>query len=51
MTRKKLLRKLKKAYIKMLRHYALGDHIKGYNKELKAMRLELELKDESNDQR
>jgi len=43
---RKLLRKLKKAYIKMLRYYALGDYRKGYDKELKAMRLELELKDE-----
>lgn len=44
--RKKLMRKLKRAYIKMLRYYALGDYRKGYDKELKAMRLELELKDE-----
>lgn len=44
--RKKLLRKLKKAYIKMLRHHAFGHYRKGYDKELKAMRLEIELKDE-----
>lgn len=43
---KKLLRKLKRAHIRMLRYYALGKRIKAYEMELKAIRLELELKDE-----
>lgn len=44
--RKKLMRKLKRVYIKMLRNYALDKRIKAYELEDKAIRLELELKDE-----
>lgn len=43
---RKLLRKLKKAYIKMLRCYALGHMIKARDLENKAMILELKLKDQ-----
>jgi len=46
MKRSKLLRKLKKAYIKMLRHYALGHMIKAKKLEDKAILLELQLKDD-----
>tara|TARA_E500000318_G_scaffold58001_2_gene53716 strand:+ start:124 stop:279 length:156 start_codon:yes stop_codon:yes gene_type:complete len=44
-TREKVLRKLKKAYIKMLRHYAIEHMSKAHNLEDKAMRLEFELKE------
>jgi hypothetical protein len=44
MKRSKLLRKLKKAYIKMLRHYALGHMMKAQKLEDKAILLELQLK-------
>lgn len=43
---RKLLKKLKKAHIKMLRYYALNKRIKAYEMEVKAIHLELELKDE-----
>ena len=45
MKRRKVLRKLKKVYIKMLRRYALGHMIKARKLEDKAIRLELELRD------
>ena len=45
MKRKKVLRKLKKVYIKVLRRYALGHMIKARKLEDKAIRLELELRD------
>lgn len=43
--RRKVLRKLKKTYIKVLRRYALGHMIKARELEDKAIRLELELRD------
>ena len=43
---RKLLRKLKKTYIKMLRRYALGHMIKARELENKAMLLELKLMDQ-----
>lgn len=43
---RKLLRKLKKTYIKMLRRYALGHMYKARELEHKAIRLELELMDQ-----
>ena len=46
-TREKVLRKLKKSYIKMLRHYATGHMSKAHKLEDKAMRLEFELKEKS----
>jgi len=46
MIRKKLLRKLKKAYIKMLRHYAYKKYSKGYEAERRATLLELQLMDQ-----
>lgn len=45
-TREKVLRKLKKLYIKMLRHYATGHMSKAHKLEDKAMLLELKLKDQ-----
>ena len=45
MKRSKVLKKLKKAYIKVLRHYALGHMIKARKLEDKAMLLELKLRD------
>jgi len=44
--RSKLLRKLKKAYIKMLRRYALGHIDKAHKLEDKAILLELQLMDQ-----
>jgi|TARA_E500000318_G_C3450519_1_gene168611 hypothetical protein len=44
-TREKVLRKLKRTYIKMLRRYALGHMAKAHKLEDKAMRLEFELKE------
>ena len=44
-TREKVLRKLKRTYIKMLRRYATGHISKAYKLEDKAMRLEFELKE------
>ena len=52
MKRSKVLRKLKKAYIKMLRRYAYGHMVKARDLEHKAILLELKLKekdDESKD--
>ena len=46
MKRSKLLRKLKKAYIKMLRRYALGHIEKAHKLEDKAILLELQLMDQ-----
>lgn len=46
MKRGKVLRKLKKTYIKMLRRYALGHMIKARKLEDKAILLELQLKDQ-----
>ena len=46
MKRGKVLRKLKKSYIKMLRHYALGHMIKARKLEDKAILLELKLMDQ-----
>lgn len=43
--RKKVLRKLKKVYIKMLRRYALGHMMKARKLEDKAMMLEFKLRD------
>lgn len=43
--RKKVWKKLKRMYIKTLRHYALGHMIKARKLEDKAIRLELELRD------
>ena len=45
MKREKLLRKLKRVYIKMLRHYALRHMEKAHKLEDKAMILEFRLKD------
>ena len=45
MNREKVLRKLKRTYIKMLRHYAYGKRVKAHFLEEKAMRLEFELKE------
>jgi len=45
-TREKVLRKLKRTYIKMLRHYALRHMEKAHKLEDKAMLLELKLKDQ-----
>jgi len=45
MKRRKVLRKLKKTYIKMLRRYALGHMMKARQLEDKAMLLELKLRD------
>jgi hypothetical protein len=44
-TREKVLRKLKRTYIKMLRRYAIGHMSKAHKLEDKAMRLEFELKE------
>jgi len=44
-SRRKVLRKLKKVYIKMLRRYALRHMVKARKLEDKAIRLELELRD------
>jgi hypothetical protein len=44
--RRKLLGKLKKMYIKILRYCAYSHYAKGYDIEMKAARLELELEDE-----
>ena len=46
-TREKVLRKLKKTYIKMLRRYATGHMSKAHKLEDKAMRLEFELKEKN----
>lgn len=43
---KKIRRKLKKTYMRMLRAYAKGLIEKGYHLEDKSIRLELELRDE-----
>ena len=43
--REKVLRKLKRTYIKMLRRYALGHMIKARKLEDKAMMLEFQLRD------
>ena len=45
MKREKVIRKLKRAYIKMLRHYALGHMMKARKLEDKAMLLEFKLRD------
>lgn len=45
MKRVKILNKLKRTYIKILRHYAHGYMIKANKLEEKAIRLELKLKD------
>lgn len=45
MKREKIMKKLKRTYIKMLRHYAYGKRVKAHLLEEKAMRLEFELKD------
>ena len=45
MNREKVLKKLKRTYIKMLRHYAYGKRVKAHMLEEKAMRLEFELKE------
>lgn len=45
--REKVLRKLRKTYIKMLRRYALRHMEKAHKLEDKAMRLEFELKEKS----
>ncbi len=45
--RKKVLKKLKKTYIKVLRNYALRHIEKAHKLEDKAMRLEFELKEDS----
>ena len=45
--RKKVLKKLKKTYIKMLSAYARRKLAKAYELEDKAIRLELELRDET----
>lgn len=44
--RRKVWKKLKRMYIKMLRHYALGHMIKARKLEDKAILLELQLKDQ-----
>ena len=44
--RSKVLRKLKKVYIKMLRRYALGHMIKARELEHKAILLELKMMDQ-----
>ena len=44
-SRNKLLVSLKKAYIEMLRYWALGKRIKAHRMEMKAIRLERELKE------
>jgi len=49
MRRDKILRKLKKAYAKMLSAYARRKLAKAYELEDKAIMLELELKDETKD--
>ena len=46
MKREKVLRKLKKTYIKMLRRYALGHMMKARKLEYKAMLLELKMMDQ-----
>lgn len=46
MKREKVLRKLKKTYIKVLRRYALGHMMKARELEDKAMLLELKLMDQ-----
>jgi hypothetical protein len=46
MKRKKVFKKLKKTYIKMLYAFSNGMIARGYELEDKAIRLELELKDE-----
>ena len=43
--REKVLRKLKRTYIKMLRRYALGHMMKARKLEDKAMMLEFQLRD------
>lgn len=43
--RRKVWKKLKRMYIKMLRHYALGHMIRARELEDKAIRLELKLRD------
>ena len=45
MNREKVLRKLKRTYIKMLRHYAYGKRVKAHLLEEKAMRLEFDMKE------
>jgi hypothetical protein len=47
MNREKVLRKLKRTYIKVLRRYAYGKRVKAHLLEEKAMRLEFELKEKS----
>ena len=47
MNREKVLRKLKRTYIKMLRHYAYGKRVKAHLLEEKAMRLEFDLREKS----
>ena len=47
MNREKLMRKMRRTYIKMLRHYAYGKRVKAHLLEEKAMRLEFELKEKS----
>ena len=49
MKRDKVLKKLKKAYIKMLSCYARRKLAKAYELEDKAIMLELELRDETKD--
>jgi len=49
MRREKILRKLKRAYAKMLSAYARRKLAKAYELEDKAIMLELELKDETKD--
>jgi hypothetical protein len=51
MKREKLLTSLKKAYIEMLYYWALGKRIKAYKMEMKAIRLELKLKESEESQR
>ena len=46
-SRRKVLRKLKKVYIKMLRRYALKHMVKARKLENKAIMLELQLNDKS----
>ena len=47
MNREKLMRKMRRTYIKMLRHYAYGKRVKAHLLEEKAMRLEFDLKEKS----
>jgi len=46
MSRKKVIRKIKKTYMRMLRAYAKGLIEKGYRLEDKSIMLELELREE-----